>query len=380
MDDALLQQLRKSQDAELDLRNALDAASIGHWSWITNEAMRWDGHMRRLFGVDRDGIPENMDDFLLLLDHGSQEAVVDGFDLALRGNNSLSLNIVAEKTGLHLQFNGRPYFLPGVNGQAFSGLCMEARKSAAPVDATAPEDARMELANFASVASHDLREPLRMISSYLRLLQERSPDSLDERAQRYIEYACEGADRMRRLIEDLLSYARLDSEAGPPAPVALTEVLTETINILSTAIRETKADVTVTFEQSFFVMGDRTSLVRLFQNLIGNAIKFHAEGEPPRVEIGLKDGNEISEPGFWVVSIKDDGIGIPAEHHELLFGIFQRLHTRDEFEGSGIGLASCRKIVERLGGSITFDSEKGKGSTFRVHLRKANGGAEKAEL
>lgn len=379
MDDALLQQLRKSQDAELDLRNALDAASIGHWSWITNEAMQWDGHMRRLFGVDRDGVPKDMDDFLLLLDHDSQESVVDGFDLALRENNSLNLKIVAEKTGLTLQFRGRPYFLPGATGQAFSGLCLEVQKPATAGN-SAPEDTRMELANFASVASHDLREPLRMISSYLRLLQERSPDSLDERTQRYINYACEGADRMRRLIEDLLSYARLDSEAEPPAPVALTEVLTETINILSTTIRETKADVSVNFEQSFFAMGDRTSLVRLFQNLISNAIKFHAKGKAPRVEIGIEDGDNNANPGFWIISVKDYGIGIDPEHHELLFGIFQRLHTRDEFEGSGIGLASCRKIVERLGGSISFDSKKEKGSTFRVRLRKANGAAVKAKL
>ncbi|PXA03739.1 hypothetical protein DDZ13_10615 [Coraliomargarita sinensis] len=370
MDDALLQQLRRSQDAELGLRNALDAASIGYWSWVTSESMQWDGHMLRLFGIQRDEVPANMDDFLLLLDHDSQEAAVEAFDAALRENDTLNLPVVAEKTGLELQMQGRPYWLPGTEGQALSGLCM-ARSGAGASEDAPSHDSTMELANFASVASHDLREPLRMISSYLRLLEERSPDSLDERAQRYINYACDGADRMRRLIEDLLSYARLDSESEPAGPVALTEVLSETMNILSNSIRESKADVTVTFEQSPLVLGDRTSLVRLFQNLIGNAIKFHAKGKSPKVQIGLKDGDEAAAPGFWIISVKDHGIGIDPEHHDLLFSIFQRLHTRDEYEGSGIGLASCRKIVDRLGGRIDFDSKKGKGSTFRVYLKKA---------
>lgn len=210
-----------------------------------------------------------------------------------------------------------------------------------------------------------------MISSYLHLLQERSPESLDERAQRYIKSACDGADRMRRLIEDLLSYARVDNEAEPPEPVALTEVLTDSINNLSARIRETSADITVTFKESLYVLGDKTSLVRLFQNLIGNAIKFHATGKTPKVRIGIQEDNDSSHPGYWVVSVKDDGIGIDPEHHELLFNIFQRLHSRDEYDGSGIGLAICKKVIDRLGGSIEFESRKNKGSTFYVRLKKA---------
>jgi signal transduction histidine kinase len=378
MDEALLQQLRRSQDAELGLRNALDAASIGYWSWITNEAMQWDAHMLRLFGINRDQIPASLDDFLLLLDDDSQEAAIEGFEAALTQNRAFSLDIVAEKTRMHLHLSSRPYLLPGAASQALSGLCREI--SPPEGKASTGQDTTMELANFASVASHDLREPLRMVTSYLRLLEERSPDSLDERAQRYIKYACEGADRMRSLIEDLLSYARLDSEAEPPRPIALAETLEETLNILSTSIRESKADVTLTLEKSALVMGDRTSLVRLFQNLIGNAIKFHAEGKDPKVEIGVEDGDEKGATGFWIVFVKDYGIGVDPEHHELLFNIFQRLHTRDEFEGSGIGLASCRKIVERLGGSISFDSRKGVGSIFRVKLKKANFDNEQSEL
>lgn len=370
MDDRLLEQLRKSQDSELSLRNALDAGSIGHWSWVESEAMQWDEHMQRLFGIEGKEIPANLEDFLILLDPASQEAAIEAFEAAFKENATLELTVTAERSGQTLRFSGRPYFLPGKEGPALSGLCMKAPKEKAPTAARELEP-NAELANFASVASHDLREPLRMITSYLSLLQERSPDSLDDKAKRYIKYACEGADRMRQLIEDLLSYSRLDSEAEPPSSVNLAWVINETMKILSPVIQETHASVAVNVENPPHVLGDQTSLVRLFQNLLSNAIKFHKQGETPRIEISISDGDDGPAPGFWLVYIKDHGIGIDPEHHELLFGIFQRLHTRDEFEGSGIGLAVCRKIVDRIGGRITIQSEKGKGSTFMVYLKKA---------
>lgn len=232
------------------------------------------------------------------------------------------------------------------------------------------QESNAELQSFASVASHDLREPLRMISSYLRLLQERSPDALDARAQRYINYACEGADRMRSLIEDLLSYSRLDSSAQRFEPVALDEVLEGAIGNLAVAIKHTTAEVTVDINNSPVVNGDRSRLIRLFQNLLGNAIKFHHEGSTPRVSVGFTDGNLAGEPNHWVVTIQDNGIGIDPDHQELLFNVFQRLNTRDEFEGSGIGLAVCKKIAEQHEGRIWFASEVGKGSTFYVTIAK----------
>ncbi len=227
-----------------------------------------------------------------------------------------------------------------------------------------------ELQSFASVASHDLREPLRMISSYLRLLQERSPDALDARAQRYINYACEGADRMRSLIEDLLSYSRLDSSTRSFEPVSLDEVLEGAIGNLAVAIKNTGAEVTVDINNSPVVSGDRNRLVRLFQNLLANSIKFHREGSTPRVAVGFADGSVAGEPDRWVVTIQDNGIGIDPDHQDLLFNVFQRLNTRDEFEGSGIGLAVCKKIAEQHDGRIWFSSEVGKGSTFYVTLAK----------
>jgi PAS domain S-box-containing protein len=230
------------------------------------------------------------------------------------------------------------------------------------------QDSNAELQSFASVASHDLREPLRMISSYLRLLQERSPEALDARAQRYINYACEGADHMRVLIEDLLSYSRLGTAGQQFEPVALDEVLECAIGNLSTAIKKAGAEVTVDINKSPVVSGDRSRLVRLFQNLLANAIKFHAEGSTPRVGVGFADGMIAGEPNRWVITIRDNGIGIDSDHLDLLFNVFQRLNTRDEFEGSGIGLAVCKKIVEQHKGRIWVASELGKGSTFYVTL------------
>ncbi|MFQ3270777.1 MAG: signal transduction histidine kinase, partial [Lentimonas sp.] len=227
-----------------------------------------------------------------------------------------------------------------------------------------------ELQSFASVASHDLREPLRMISSYLRLLQERSPDALDARAQRYINYACEGADRMRGLIEDLLSYSRLDSSARSFEPVALDDVLEGAISNLAITIQQVGAEVTVDINNSPVVMGDRNRLIRLFQNLLANSIKFHREGATPRVAVGFADGQVAGEPNRWVVLIQDNGIGIHPDHQDLLFNVFRRLNTRDEFDGSGIGLAVCKKIAEQHDGRIWVASEVGQGSTFYVTLAK----------
>lgn len=232
------------------------------------------------------------------------------------------------------------------------------------------QDSNAELQSFASVASHDLREPLRMISSYLRLLQERSPELLDARAQRYINYACEGADRMRTLIEDLLSYSRLGSADRVFEPVALDDVLEAAIGNLSMAIQGAGAEVTVDIDNSPVVSGDRNRLVRLFQNLLANSIKFHHEGVTPRVSVRFADGGSVGEPNQWVVAIEDNGIGIDPDHQDLLFNAFQRLNTRDEFEGSGIGLAICKKIAEQHDGRIWFASEVGKGSTFYVTLAK----------
>lgn len=216
-----------------------------------------------------------------------------------------------------------------------------------------------ELEQFAYVASHDLQEPLRMVSSYTQLLRQRYRDKLDAEGNEFIDYAVDGAKRMQRLIQDLLMYSRVTTKGGPLEPVDVHEALEVAVSSLQVSIRETAA--LVTNEPLPVVRGDPTQVTQLLQNLIGNALKFHKPGESPRVHISAARGGE--DPRFWTFRVADQGIGIDPKYFGRLFVIFQRLHTRHEYPGTGIGLALCKRIVERHSGRIWIESELGKGTT-----------------
>ena len=217
-----------------------------------------------------------------------------------------------------------------------------------------------ELQQFAYVASHDLQEPLRMVASYTQLLAKRYKDKLDDDAQEFITYAVDGANRMQRLINDLLSYSRLTTKRKPVGPVDCEVVLSNTLANLRVAIEEN--DVTITHDPLPTAMGDDIQLVQLFQNLIGNAIKFRGP-EPQRIHIGVESGEHD-----WLFCVRDNGIGMEPQYFERIFAIFQRLHAKAEYPGTGIGLAVCKKVVERHGGRIWVESQLGKGSTFYFTL------------
>ncbi|MBV5335894.1 hypothetical protein JZU48_02515, partial [bacterium] len=219
-----------------------------------------------------------------------------------------------------------------------------------------------ELEQFAYVASHDLREPLRQVSSYVTLLErhlaDKSGDLLDDDAREFMAVVRRGATRMNRLILDLLEYSRLGRIERPTASVALSHVADDAIGCLADVIRDGDAEVAIP-DRLPDVVGDHDELVRLFQNLIGNAIKYRHPDRPPAVTVAVeRDGS------YWKVSVSDNGIGIAPEHFERIFRIFQRLHGHGRYEGTGIGLASAKKIVERLGGRIWLESEVDLGSTF----------------
>jgi light-regulated signal transduction histidine kinase (bacteriophytochrome) len=220
-----------------------------------------------------------------------------------------------------------------------------------------------ELEQLAYVASHDLQEPLRMVASYLQLLEKKYQGQLDADAHEYIEFAVDGAKRMQSLINDLLTYSRVGAAASPRRPTDCTAVVDAVLRSLRVAIEESGAHVE--HGQLPVVMGAEEQLVQLFQNLIANAIKFRS-GPQPRIVVSAE-----AENGCWRFAVQDNGIGIAQEYFDRIFVMFQRLHSRSAYPGTGIGLAICKKIVERHGGRIWVESEPGQGTVFKFTLQRA---------
>ena len=221
-----------------------------------------------------------------------------------------------------------------------------------------------ELEQFAYVASHDLQEPLRGIAGLAQILQQRYHGQLDGQADEFIDLIVDGTQRMQTLINDLLAYSRIGRRGEAIRSTGAEAALKAVMQNLSVGIREYGA--TITNDSLPTVRADATQLIQLFQNLIANAIKFRAE-QPPRIHIGVSDAGDC-----WQFSIRDNGIGIEPQYFERIFQVFQRLHTRREYKGTGIGLAICKKIIDRHGGRIWVESQAGQGSTFYFTLPKGN--------
>jgi PAS domain S-box-containing protein len=218
-----------------------------------------------------------------------------------------------------------------------------------------------ELAQFAYIASHDLQEPLRMVASYTQLLSRRYKGKLDADADEFIAFAVDGANRMQRLIQDLLAYSRVGTKGKDLVETSSEDALQQALTNLRGAIQDGGA--LVTHDPLPTVLADERQLIQLFQNLVGNAIKYQSPGVP-RVHVSAARNGGTK----WMFSVKDNGLGIDSKYFERIFGMFQRLHKRDEFSGTGIGLAICKKIAERHGGRISVESQPGQGSTFSFAL------------
>jgi PAS domain S-box-containing protein len=219
-----------------------------------------------------------------------------------------------------------------------------------------------ELEHFAYVASHDLQEPLRTMASFCRLLEQKYKDKLDDDANRYIEHVVSGANRMKALVSGLLAFSRVTMRGQSFEPTDMDEVVEGALANLRTTIVETNARIT--HDQLPTIDIDRAQFTQLMQNLIGNGIKFH-DGGAPKIHVGVEDKDD-----HWLFSVRDNGIGISEEYTSRIFSIFQRLHTHDEYPGTGIGLALCKRIVERRGGRIWAESAPGEGSTFFFTIPK----------
>ena len=248
-------------------------------------------------------------------------------------------------------FANKPVFIAPIASEKSGATDLEAQLARARVD----------LEQFVCTASHDLQEPLRMISSYLQLLDRRYSDRLDADGRDFIRYAVEGAARMKNLLEDLLRVARAGTQAAEFRPARAGRLLEFATDNLRNAI--TQSGALITSDPLPSVIVDSGLIAQVFQNLIANAIKFHAPGVTPRIHISAE-----CQGSQWIFSVADNGIGIEARHQERIFQPFERLHTPEEYPGSGVGLAITRKILERHGGRVWIESTLGGGSTFLFSL------------
>lgn len=214
------------------------------------------------------------------------------------------------------------------------------------------------------IISHDLQEPLRMITSYVQLLNKRYSDKLDDNAREYIRYAVDGSNRLKQMMDDLLTYSRIGRPAFNASLVDLEEIIGQTRKHLKGRYSEDAYTLHSRFKDTKEITADRDLMIKLLYHIIDNALKFN-HNQKPTVEV-----NALDEHDHWVISVKDDGMGIEKDYHGKIFGIFQKLHNHTEYPGSGIGLAICEKIAVKHSGRIWVDSELGKGTTFYISIAK----------
>lgn len=269
------------------------------------------------------------------------------------------LLVDGSKVPLWLEVSADPLVLDGKRHVILAMNNITARKQVEEtLQRTTEELARSnkELQQFASVASHDLQEPLRTVSGFVQLLQKKYESQLDAEAKTFIEYAVDGTKRMETLIRDLLVYARVGTRGREPSPTDASAALRQALGNLHQSIQEARAEITQ--GELPTVRADPSQLAQLFQNLIGNAMKFRSEA-PPKIHVDARRDGDC-----WQFSVSDNGIGIDAKFQEHIFEIFRRLHTQKQYAGTGIGLAICKKIVDGYGGRIWMESEPGQGVTF----------------
>ncbi|WP_323172945.1 PAS domain S-box protein [Natrialba sp. PRR66] len=286
-----------------------------------------------------------------------------------------------ERRSVELWHDGREWIIYAVpvtdnEGNVFAGVTMahditERKENQRKLEETIAqlEESNKRLEQFAYAASHDLQEPLRMVSSYLQLIEHRYGDAFDEDGEEFLEFAIDGADRMRKMIEALLTYSRVETRGEPLEPVALDDILADARQDIRVQIEETNAEITAVDLPR--VEGDADQLRQVFQNLLGNAIEYSGD-DRPRVHIDA-DRCTSDQRQEWVISVCDEGIGIEADEQDRVFEVFERLHTREDHPGTGIGLALCQRIIERHGGEIWVDSEPGAGATFSFTLPAVEG-------
>ena len=365
------EQNRAIRDSHERLNLALKASGVGTWIWgAPNKHISLDEFASPLFGCPSGVYEVAYDVFLGLVHRDDRQRVEREMRSVSSEDGSFESSFrVVWPDGTVRDLSARAKAYPGVDGkpERTTGVFWDITERKRAEERLRQlmvelERSNKELELFAYVASHDLQEPLRMVSSYTQLLERRYSDKLDDDAREFIGYAVDGANRMQRLINDLLEFSRLSTRGRPLVPIDIAEVLGVVRANLSIAIED--ADALVTNDDSPWVVADAGQMGQLFQNLIGNAIKFR-NGARPHVHVSA-----LESDAHWQFSVHDNGIGIEPEYFERIFVIFQRLHTKDDYPGTGIGLALCKRIVERHGGKIWVESKPHEGSTFYFTIPK----------
>jgi PAS domain S-box-containing protein len=371
----MLRQIEAQNHAILESRErlnlALKASGVGTWIWdIADHRVSWDEFTQPLFGLPPGTFEGGYDAFLDLVHRDDRERVRQEMQRVSTSQDAYesSFRVVWPDATIR-NISARGKVSPGVNDRStrMTGVfwdMTERKRAEERLNRLLVELERSnkELELFAYVASHDLQEPLRMVSSYTQLLERRYSDKLDDDAREFIGYAVDGASRMQRLINDLLDFSRVSTRGKPLEPTDVAEVLGTVRANLSVAIQESGA--LVMNEDMPRVMADAGQLGQLLQNLIGNAIKFR-NGDRPHVHV-----RAVERDTHWEFSVHDNGIGIEPQYFERIFVIFQRLHAKNDYPGTGIGLALCKRVVERHGGTIWVESTPLEGSTFYFTIPK----------
>lgn len=358
---------------EIRLREAQALAHVGNWELdLATQTIRSSEEAARIYGIDLGdlSVPLNLIQHAVVPQHRQkiEQAMNDlvaarklyDEEFQFRRINDGALRWLHTKAELVDDGSGNPMKLVGTIQDI-----TDQKRTEEQLVKTAEDLKRSntELEQFAYIASHDLQEPLRMVSSYTQLLEKRYKDKLDQDARDFISFAVDGAVRMQNLIKSLLTYSRISRVPMSYDEVNCSTVLDEALSNLRILIDETKA--TIRFTSLPVIRGQRAFLIQLFQNLISNGLKFHKPEVPPAISISAKE-----KVGAWEFAFRDNGIGIDPQFFERIFVIFQRLHSHAEYEGTGIGLTVCRKIVERHGGAIWLDSIPNVGTTFYFTIPK----------
>lgn len=360
----------RSRDTAIEMNERFTIVSktthdvVWDWNLVTDEIW-WNDNFYSLFGYDKDSTAPSIDSWIRGLDENDKERVMKSIHHAIDNGEMFWSDeykyhgadgktfFILDRGSIIRNMEGKPIRMIGSMVNLTPQKIAEEKEKNYVMEL---ERSNRELEQFAYIASHDLQEPLRMVGSYVQLIEQRYKGKLDQDADEFIKYAVDGANRMKQLIVDLLNYSKINRQM-PATELNLNDLLAEVLDNLKAIVLDSKANIVI--EELPVITADKTQMVQVFQNLISNAIKFQPKGNLPEIKISAE--KKVDE---WLFSISDNGIGIDKRYHEKVFVIFRQLHSKAMYNGTGIGLAVVKKIVERHGGTIWFESELGKGTTF----------------